>query len=200
MEIQPVILDGIQELITMGVGRAAGMLNQLTGAHVSLRVPDVRIIETSYECIHSVSQESSSQVSLNYEGVLTGKTVLIIPHASALNLVTILTGEEQTLAEMDALRVETLLEVGNIIISALMCSFSTLLDTRLAFQFPAYHAGSTNSIIQQAICNQFEVSIFAQITFEVQKKRIEGDLILLLTSDSLANLKHRILSLIKEGE
>jgi chemotaxis protein CheC len=200
MEITPVILDGVKELITMGVGRAAGMLNQLTGAHVSLHVPDVQIIETTSECIQTVSQKSSSQVSLNYAGLLTGSTVLIIPHASALNLVTILTGEEQTMAEMDALRVETLLEVGNIIISALMCSFSTLMDTRLAFQFPAYHAGTTNSIIEQAMSNQYGVCIAAQITFEVQKRRIEGDLILLLTSDSLDNLKHRILFLIKEEE
>jgi chemotaxis protein CheC len=200
METSPIILDGVQELITMGGGRAAGMLNQLTGAHVTLSVPDVHIQETTSNCvIPDLSNENSSQISLHYSGLLTGSTVLVIPHSSALNLVTILTGEEQTMAEMDALRIETLLEVGNIIISALMSSLSTHMDTRLSFDFPTHHEGTTDSLILDALLCQCDITIDAAITFEVQKKRIEGKLIILLTDDSFHNLKTRMFTLM-QGE
>lgn len=200
MEIFPVVLDGVRELITIGVGRSAGMLNQLTGAHVRLYVPDVHIQETASICeIPDMSKESSSQVSLHYTGLLIGSTVLVIPHSSALNLITILTGEDQTMAEMDALRIETLLEVGNIIISALMSSFSAHMETRLSFRFPVYHEGTVDAIILDALFRKYDVRIDAGITFEVQKKRIEGGLTVLLTTDSFNHLITRVFTIMKEG-
>ncbi|HOJ97855.1 MAG TPA: chemotaxis protein CheC, partial [Methanospirillum sp.] len=39
---QPV-LDGIKELVNIGVGRAAGSLNTMTGYHVTLRVPEISL-------------------------------------------------------------------------------------------------------------------------------------------------------------
>jgi chemotaxis protein CheC len=199
MEISPVVLDGVRELITIGVGRAAGMLNQLTGAHVSLHVPDVHIHETTSDNADgNLSKESSSQVSLHYTGLLTGSTVLVIPHSSALNLVTIMTGEDQTLAEMDALRIETLLEVGNIIISALMSSLASHMDTRFSFRFPIYHDGTIDTLILDALFCQFETRIDAGITFEVQNKRIEGALVILLTTGSFDLLTTRMFTMMRE--
>lgn len=198
MNISPVVLDGVKELITIGVGRAAGMLNQLTGAHISLYVPDVHIYETSCGSIHPhLSHESTSQVSLHYTGLLTGSTVLIIPHSSALNLITILTGEDQTLAEMDALRIETLLEVGNIIISALMSSLSTHMDSRFSFKFPEYYDGTTDTLTIDALFCNYDIRIDAQITYVVQKKRIEGGLVILLTTDSFDRLTSRMFTIMK---
>ncbi|HWQ68039.1 MAG TPA: hypothetical protein VN372_14370 [Methanospirillum sp.] len=195
MEIAPVVLDGIRELITMGVGRAAGMLNPLTGAHITLSVPDVNILHNVMEChIHSVPEESASLVNLIFNGNLSGSTILIIPHISALNLVTILTGEEGTAAEMDALRVETLMEVGNIIISAIMSALCTLLETRLNYQIPVYRTGTAASLITHTLTSAEDTSIIAHIMLQTHKREIHGDIIISLSGSSFQSLKERILT------
>ncbi|MFH0966220.1 MAG: chemotaxis protein CheC, partial [Methanobacteriota archaeon] len=132
MNIPEEVLDGIRELITIGVGRSGGMLYRLTNAHVTLTVPDVHISDLASEnymgtALHQLTSDDTSYVTLKFSGELTGSFSLMIPYSSALNLVFILTREEGSPDEMDALRVETLLEVGNIIISSVMSAFSILL-------------------------------------------------------------------------
>ncbi len=44
MELTAAQLDALKELINIGIGRAAGMLNDMVNSHVSLQVPQVRIL------------------------------------------------------------------------------------------------------------------------------------------------------------
>ena len=74
---------------------------------------------------------------------------------------------------MDALRVETLLEVGNIIMSAVMSAMSILLTSRLSFQFPSYRT-ERRYIINSDIMKRYEIGIIARTRFEVHQKVIEG--------------------------
>ena len=200
MDVPEEILDGVRELITIGVGRSAGMLNRLTNAHVTLTVPEVRISDDvrkyqNEESLHPYT-EDTSQIILQFSGEITGSFSLIIPHESALNLVVILTGEEGSPDEMDALRVETLLEVGNIIISSTMSALSILLTTGLSFQFPIYRTGKRN---QFAIEPQMKVGIIARTRFEVQQKMIEGEMIICLNRESYDRLDSSIRSIMERG-
>ncbi len=195
MEIPVVVSDGIQELITMGVGRAAGMLNRLTGAHVTLRVPEVEILSGSAFPAGQRPAEESSLVSQQYQGLLSGMTILAIPRQSAIHLVTILTGEEGGAAGMDALRIETLLEVGNILISAIMSSLCVLLETRLTYGFPGYQASPGDVSLPPELDPGTGRIISAAITFEVQQRTIQGNLILILSAGSFDALQDRIITL-----
>ena len=38
-------VDALKELINIGVGRAAGMLHDITGCVISLKVPSIQIVE-----------------------------------------------------------------------------------------------------------------------------------------------------------
>jgi len=145
MEISEEVIDGIRELITIGVGHSAGMINELTKAHVTLTVPEVRIFDinhqTALSALDVTDPDESSQVILSFSGEYTGSLSLIIPYKSAIHLVVFLTGEEGSPDEMDALRVETLIEVGNVVISSVMSSFSILLSSPLTFLYPVYRIG-----------------------------------------------------------
>lgn len=203
MYVSEEVLDGVRELITIGVGRSAGMLNRLTNAHVTLTVPDVCISDVASEyylksALYSVNREYTSHVILKFSGELTGSFNLIIPHSSALNLVIILTGEEGSPDEMDALRVETLLEVGNIIISSVMSSLSIFLTSRLSFQFPSYQTGTGDSA-SPFIINQSDVGITIRTRFQVQNKEIEGDMVILLNRESFDHLDTCIRTAMENG-
>lgn len=204
MNVSEEILDGVRELITIGVGHSAGILNRLTNAHITLTVPEVEIsdvISDSYMSIalNRLIPEDTSYITLKFAGEITGSFSLMIPDSSALNLVIILTGEEGSPDEMDALRVETLLEVGNIIISAVMSSLSILLTSRLSFEFPSYRSEKTVNILNPLILNHSDIGIIARTHFIVQQKEIDGEIFILLTRKSYENLERCITSIMEKG-
>jgi chemotaxis protein CheC len=203
MDVPEEVRDGVRELLTIGVGRSAGMLNRLTNAHVTLTVPDVHISDDISEYMREISSragegENNSRVILNFSGEFTGSFSLIITHSSALNLVILLTGEESSLDEMDALREETLLEVGNIITSAVMSALGILLKSRLSFQFPTYRteAGDLSRSLSQ---EQSDIGIIARIHFTVHQKEIDGSIFIFLTRESYENLKTSIITIMEKG-
>jgi chemotaxis protein CheC len=203
MDVSEEVLDGVKELITIGVGRSAGMLNRLTRTHVTLTVPEVCISDTYSECTikHSITTQDThhtSRVVLDFSGEITGTFNLIIPHISALNLVIILTGEEGSPDEMDALRVETLLEVANIIISSVMSALSILISSKLSFQYPSYQTSSSDGE-HLTFKDQSDVGINARTRFLVQEKEIEGDIFIVLNRESFEHLTARIMTLMETG-
>jgi chemotaxis protein CheC len=203
MDVSEDELDGVRELITIGVGRSAGMLNRLTKSHVILTVPEVHISDDISEPAHiiayqTVENEITSHVFLKFSGEFTGSFSLLIPHSSALNLIVLLTGEESSSDEMDALREETLLEVGNIIISAVMSALGILLKSRLSFQFPCYRT-ETGDIKNSLLQGSSDIEIIAHIRFVVHEKEIDGNIFILLTRESYENLKTSIKTIMETG-
>ncbi|MHC1712556.1 MAG: chemotaxis protein CheC [Solidesulfovibrio sp.] len=74
-------LDILQELINIGVGRAAGMLNQLVNTHIQLQVPVLRVLTPAQLADMYASRSSSvfSAVQLSFAGEFTGISALIFP-------------------------------------------------------------------------------------------------------------------------
>jgi len=149
--------------------------------------------------INRLGLEDTSYVTQKFSGELTGSLSLMIPNSSALNLVVILTGEEGSPDEMDALRVEILLEVANIIISAVMSALSILLTKRLKFEFPSYHSEKILNLLNPLILNHSELGIIARTHFAVQQKEITGDIFILLTRESYHHIENCIITLMEKG-
>jgi len=204
MNIPEEVLDGVRELITIGVGRSGGMLNRLTNAHVTLTVPEVQISDVASEfymstAFNQLTSENTSYVTLKFSGELTGSFSLMIPYSSALNLVIILTGEEGSPDEMDALRVETLLEVGNIIISSVMSALNILLTSRLSYEFPCYRSEKRLDLLNPLILNQSDIGIIARTYFSVRQKEIESYIFILLSEESYLHVRERITTMMDKG-
>ena len=203
MDTSEEVLDGIRELVTIGVGHSAGMLNELTNARVTLTVPEIHIIDDVSDIfLHTpyqgINPGETSQVLLSFSGECTGSLSLLIHDKSAINLIILLTGEDASPDEMDVLRVETLLEVGNIITSSVMSSFSILFASHLSFQFPTCRTGTLN--IQHSLYdNRPEVGIQALTRFHVRQKEIEGIILFLLTRSSFERIKESILYIMERG-
>jgi len=203
MDISEEVLDGIRELVTIGVGHSAGMLNELTNAHITLTVPEIHIFDNISDDLtkltdYGMNPEDTSQIFLAFSGECTGSLSLIIPYQSAINLVILLTGEDGSPDEMDALRVETLFEVGNVIISSVMSSFSILFTSHLSFQFPSYHTGIWNKD-SHIFDSQPDMGILARTKFQVQQKEIDGFLLFLLTRTSFERFGDSIKRIMERG-
>ncbi len=180
MELTAHESDILKELINIGVGKAAGVLNQITGLHIILHVPDLKIVPLS-ELLEAEKKQDShnlSAVYLGFEGNFSGKAGLLFPTESASLLVSLLTGEDAVDTDLDALRVGTLTEIGNIVINGVMGSMGNVLKQHLVYTTPTYLEGTMPTLISSSVDNQETVLLTAQTRFNVKEKDIQGEIML----------------------
>jgi chemotaxis protein CheC len=189
-------IDAIGEIVNIGVGKAAGQLNQMTGSHIILKVPSITLIP--FGEITSIkndifSESVRSAVILSFKGSFSGITAIVFPPESAASLVTLLTGETESSADLDPMRVEALKEVGNIIINAVMGSIANVLSEHLTYSVPTYYEGPISDVTElRKKQGSDEWVLMAHTNFQVESLNIDGNILLVLEIGSLDNLVQSI--------
>ena len=181
MNITPYQVDALTELINIGVGKAAGMLNQILEAHVLLQVPTIKIFPHSEieHVLNNVATTPLSVVSLAFKGSFSGTALLAFPHDSASNLVNILADEESDVSDLDSIRVGALTEVGNIVLNGVMGSVSNVLKKHLNFSIPVYMEDTIEHLLRGDNWWSDSTIILAKTELTIKKFQIKGDIILL---------------------
>lgn len=195
-EIDEQTIDAIREIVNIGVGRAAGQLQEMTGSHIRLQIPSIMIVpfnEITAAGNTLISGETLSAVLLDFKGTFSGISAVVFPPDSAAVLVMLLTGEHEKSPELDAMRIEALKEVGNIIINAVMGSIANVLSEHLIYSIPTYYEGPiTNLARLKRKGVRDECVLLARTSFLVEKLNIEGDILLILEIGSLNALVESI--------
>jgi chemotaxis protein CheC len=174
-------IDVLQELINIGIGKAAGMLNEMLDTHIILRVPVIRILSQQdlERELGEISRNTLSAVRMGFKGSFSGNALLLFPPDSANNLVSVLTGEESIEDDMDSIRMGTLTEIGNILINCVMGSISNVIGKQLSYSLPSYFEDSLLNMLQQSDDDARNASIIlARTHFIIEKHSINGDIIL----------------------
>jgi chemotaxis protein CheC len=187
-------IDVLKELINIGVGRAAGMLNDMLQSRVLLQVPYVKIFTpaTLQAEIEELGSEKLSTVRLTFKGPFSGIASLVFPPDSAGKLVDVLTGEEAGETDLDSIRIGTLTEVGNIILNGVMGSIGNVLEKHINYSVPTY---LENNIEQLLLAENVDVDttiLLAHTRFSIEQLQIEGDIILLFEVGSFDALLEAI--------
>jgi chemotaxis protein CheC len=187
-------IDVLKELINIGVGRAAGMLNDMLLSRVILQVPYVKIFSpaTLYQEIEGLGYEKLSTVRLIFKGPFSGIASLVFPPDSAGKLVDILTGEESGQADLDSIRIGTLTEVGNIILNGVMGSIGNVLKKHINYSVPTYLENNINQLLLGENIETDTTILLAHTRFTVEQLQIEGDIILLFEVGSFDALLEAI--------
>ena len=194
MNIDEDSVDAIRELINIGVGRAAGLLNEMTGTHIRLMVPEVRILRYADLVSENriLEHDRLSAVTLKFEGSFSGISMLLFPPDSAAILITALTGEEIRAPDLDALRIETLNEVGNIVNNAVMGSITNVLNERLTYSMPTYLEGSIAQILGNRRAIDYDWVILAISQFSLADLQVVGTILMIFEIGSLDSLVKRL--------
>lgn len=190
MNLTPNQIDALKELINIGVGRAAGMLNEMVKSRVYLQVPSVRvfsILEAKNE-LDKLGIDRLATVQLQFKGPFSGTAALVFPPESASNLVAVLTGEDLGTYDLDSARAGTLSEVGNIVINGVMGSIGNVLKERISYSFPKYIEDTTESIFAQSDLDPNWAVLLARTGFTVKELQVEGDIILVFEVGSFDTL------------
>ncbi|MCG8362236.1 MAG: chemotaxis protein CheC [Pseudanabaenales cyanobacterium] len=182
MELTADQLDALKELINVGVGQAAGMLNEMIEFRIRLQVPIVRLLtplELQTELSGRLGPDQLASVQLAFSGSFGGTAQLVFPTESAANLVAILTGEEPESPDLDSLKIGTLTEVGNIVINGVMGCISNMLTQPLHYSVPVYLEEDIKHLasLKEEVNSNITV-LLAQASFDVEELQITGDIVL----------------------
>jgi len=106
MNISANQIDALKELINIGVGRAAGVLNQMVSAHIKLQVPRIQIITLRdlAEETKNIGTDMLATVQIHFKGLFSGNVAMVMASDSAAKLVSVLTNEEIGTADLDTVR------------------------------------------------------------------------------------------------
>jgi chemotaxis protein CheC len=189
MNLRPEHIDALKELINIGVGRAAGVLNQMVHSHIVLQIPMVRVLTVGElrQVLPGMVGESVAAVQLGFEGDFEGEAELIFPPASAMRLVSLLTGEQEGSVDLDAARAGTLNEVGNIVLNGVMGSVVNVLHQRLTFGLPTYFEDRPEHLIGARDDREVTV-VLATARFGVVDCQIEGDILVVFETGAFDRL------------
>lgn len=196
MNISAYQLDVLQELINIGVGKAAGMLNRMVDTHINLQVPELRILSLENLVAHydAKDMDTFAAVKLAFSGDFSGTSALLFPPDSAAKLVSIIIGQEELPLDMDSLRIGTLQEVGNIVLNGVMGSLGNILKEHISYSPLDYFEGDISNILS-ASGGERSMVLLARTSFNLEEHFIGGDIIILFqlgTFDSLIQALDRI--------
>lgn len=192
MQLTPMQLDILQELINIGVGRAAGMLNRMVSTHIQLQVPELVVLSSSEFIARygTRGQEVFSAVQLTFSGHFSGLSALIFPPESASRLVGIILGNSVIAQdEIEAMRVETLQEVGNIVLNGVMGSIGNILKENIVFSTPDYVEERFERLVFFGeSADSGAMVLMARTQFTIKDHLIEGEVLILFSLASFDTL------------
>jgi chemotaxis protein CheC len=121
---------------------------------------------------------------------LTGEAVIVFPLTAARRLVNLLTHEPEDSPDSDFMLSSTLSEVGNIVLNSVVGSLTNALELGVHYELPLYSQEPLDAWLG-GLGEVGEV-LLVRTRFQVHGQPIEGDFLLCLPMNSLADLFARL--------
>jgi chemotaxis protein CheC len=184
--------DALTELVNIGVSRAAASLRKMVNREVVLSVPSVEIItrKSAASLIGQRESESLVAVQQQFEGLFSGRALLIFPESNGLSLVRAIVGDEMEESDVRDMEDEALAETGNVILNGCLGTMANMLQHPLNMSLPDTRRGDSN-VLFDALGSTGEESfvLFLYINFSVRERDIRGYIAMIMDLPSLERLK-----------
>jgi len=181
-------MDALKELINIGLGKGAQVLNEMLNSHIQLQLPMLEIIAFD-KLTDFLSADYSSNLSgiyMDYQGEMNGNVVLIFNTKDALKLVSAFLGSQALDGEFDEMKSGSLCEIGNITINAVIGTLSNILKMRLKYSVPSYLEGGLDYFTDRISLEKGSVILVAKTKFLIRDLEINGYIMLFFTMNSFA--------------
>ncbi|WP_352419625.1 chemotaxis protein CheC [Proteiniborus sp.] len=181
--VNSVLLDVLKELGNIGSGNAATALATMIDKKIDMRVPQVKILE--FKEVGEILGDSETPVVGIYFKMLDeidGNIMFVLSIDSAINLVNMLYGSNDTKSELDEMGMSALSEVGNILSASYVNSLSILTGLNLKISIPSICVDMAAAILSVPAVQFGHIGdhvIFIETQFEEGDRLITGDLFLI---------------------
>jgi len=194
IEVKVDILDAYQEVANVAMGRAADLLARLLDAFVILPIPNVNMIEVS-ELRMALNQvadsDTLSAVCQGFIGAgIAGEALLMFNESSFSDIAELMKykGEIDETAQL-----ELLMDVANILLGACLTGIADQLDISFSQGHPMVigrHVKVRDLLKYNA--SRWKRTLAIEIAYSIENRRINCDLLLLFTEDSLPSLNKQL--------
>ncbi|GAA4495369.1 response regulator [Pseudaeromonas paramecii] len=186
--------DVYQELANVAMGQAADLLARLLGQFVILPIPNVNVLEVSE--LHmalsaAAGEDTLSAVCQGFIGAGIAGEALVLFHDSSFADLAKLMRHQGPIDK--AVELELLMDMSNVLIGAFLRGFGTQLDT-------PFHQGQPvvlgqHSAIDDLIrtnATRWRRTLAIEINYRIRDHRVQCDLLLLFTEESIRFMNHKI--------
>ena len=190
--------DVYQELANVAMGQAGDLLARMLGGFVILPIPNVNVLEVSelHMALGSASRaDTLSAVSQGFIGAgIAGEALILFHDSSFADLAKLMkhSGELNRGVEL-----ELLMDMSNVLIGAFLRGFANQLDTPFSQGHPVV-LGQHSSIEALISTNQhrWKRTLAIEINYRIRDHKVQCDLLLLFTEDSIQYMNNKILHLL----
>ncbi|TXR54350.1 histidine kinase [Reinekea thalattae] len=185
--------DCFQEISNVAVGRAADLLARLLNTFVVMPIPVVNLLERSElsMALSAVADaESVSAVCQGFTGAkIAGEALLIFNDASFSDMAEL---TQYTGDITEQIQLELLMDISNILIGACLKGLAEQLDVNFS-QGQPYLLGQHLNIGELLNNNSTDWSrlLTIEIPYKLEGRKVNCDLLLLFTEDSLKVLRDK---------
>jgi chemotaxis protein CheC len=193
-------LDALTELVNIGVSRAAANLRKMVGEQVLLSVPSVEVVSREGATTLIRERESGELVAVRqeFEGVFSGRALLIFPQSNSMALVHAVTGGALSSADAADMEEEALAETGNVVLNSCLATMANMLQRPLAMSLPEVIRGDGSMLFNLSPGSpDGGVVLFLYINFAINDRDIRGYIAMLMDLPSLQALKGLIADFIE---
>lgn len=190
--------DVYQELANVAMGQAGDLLARMLGGFVILPIPNVNVLEVSelHMALGSASRaDTLSAVCQGFIGAgIAGEALILFHDSSFADLAKLMkhSGEVNRSVEL-----ELLMDMSNVLIGAFLRGFANQLDTPFSQGHPVV-LGQHSSIEALISTNQhrWKRTLAIEINYRIRDHKVQCDLLLLFTEDSIQYMNNKILHLL----
>lgn len=183
--------DILNELLNIGIGDAAAILNDMVNCHVKLATPSINYVtkEVFKKSLVDKLGVDISMVEMKFSGGMNGAANLLFPLDSGKKLTNILS-EDFDEEDYNTLKAGTLTEVGNIILNSVLASFSNALHNHLDYSVPEFLDIHMNKYVEKDLFKSgLESNVFlCEVNFEAEDADINGQVVLVFDVQTLNEL------------
>jgi chemotaxis protein CheC len=194
-------VDALQEIASIGCGRAISALGRLAGRRFEMDVPEAWIGGQPGAIAAFLGGLGSDLVAVGVklEGALTGDLLLALPAPDAENLAAMLGFPPAPPGEGGAPRwsgmaESALLESGNIAGSAFVTAVATLVGEKLLLSVPTFATGSGRACVEALVAHAGSVALATRFSAcaEDTGATLEGLILVMPEPDRIARLLSRL--------
>lgn len=192
--------DALTELVNIGVSKAAANLRKMVGEQVLLSVPSVEVVTREGAKVLIGERESGELVAVrqDFEGVFSGRALLIFPKSNSMALVHAVTGGALSAQDAVDMEVEALAETGNVVLNSCLATMANMLQQPLTMSLPEVIRGDGAALFDMSLASaEGGVVLFLYINFAINDRDIRGYIAMLMDLPSLQALKALIADFIE---
>jgi len=194
IEVEVDILDAYQEVANVAMGRAGDLLARLLDVFVILPIPNVNMIEVSElrMALNEVADSDTlSAVCQGFIGAgIAGEALLMFNESSFADIAELMKykGDIDETAQL-----ELLMDVANILLGACLTGIADQLDISFSQGHPMVigrHVKVRDLLKYNA--SHWKRTLAIEIAYSIENRRVNCDLLLLFTEDSLPALNKQL--------